>query len=132
MITYNQKTVDGESWDRARRVVFENPIDSLRSVKIIEESVIRLNGRDIKEPIGSKEFKLTSEEDYEKTFDLLDPATGALTGETISYGDIYQIIFSLYIKLKKVEDGSIIDEESPSTDEPVEEPVDDPTNSEEV
>lgn len=129
MITYNQKTIDGESWERARRIVFENPLDSVKSVKIIEESVIRLNGRDIIEPIGSKEFKLSSAEDYGKTFDLIDPATGLLTGETVSYGDIYQIIFSLYIKLKKEEDGAIIEEEEAP---PVDEPVDEPTNTEEA
>lgn len=124
MTTYNQKTIDGESWERARRIVFENPLDSAKSVKFVEERVIRSGGRDIKEPIGLKEFKLTSAEDYEKTFNVIDPTTGVLTGETLSYGDLHQIIFSLYIQLKKEEDGSIAAEETSNGG--------DPTNTEEA
>lgn len=100
---YKQSTVSGESWQRAARVIVENPYNAVPSVMFVEESVATLDGgKIIKEHVGniSIPFNPTA------TFPGLDPETNLPVGRDISHGEVYALLYSLYMHLTTERDGN--------------------------
>ena len=93
---YKETAVAGTQWQRAVRVVIDNPYRGIPSINFVEETAISLGEDDV---ITRLTGNLTDIFDPAKTFPLKDPDTGADLGREVSYGEIYVILNSLYRKL---------------------------------
>jgi len=100
MSNYNQQTGSGESWQRCHSVRIENPLAGSPLVYFYEEVVVKVGTNIINKPntACSKVFNA------EETFDLLDVNTGAATGQTMTHQQLYQALYSLYIKTAMARD----------------------------
>lgn len=95
MPDYKQKTVAGQSWQRACRIIIENPANGTPSIKFIEETAINIDGEVITLPVSSVGVAL----DVASPFPALDPATNQLIGRDITPGEVYAVLYSLYMDL---------------------------------
>jgi len=94
MPDYNESAVSGTSWQRCCQVVIENSRSTTPVVRFDEEVITALsNGTELRRPVGSLALPF----DPAKTIDMRNPATGATTGMTMSYGEIYAVIYSAYL-----------------------------------
>lgn len=100
MSNYKQTTVLGEAWQRAARVVVENPLNATPSILIVEEEAIVLGDKTITNVCGN----LSCQFDPAATFPGLDPETGLPVGRDITHGEVYALLNSLYMHLAKLRD----------------------------
>lgn len=115
-INYQYSAVTGESWLRAKRIVIDNPLNGIPSVKFVEERVVNIaGGEQYFRDQGVLELTAT-EASMTKEIPLLDPETGESTGQVVTYGEAYIMLFSAYIHFADLRD-------NPPEAEPVEEPL---------
>lgn len=94
MSNYMEQSVTGIEWRRAKRVVINNPLDGTREARFDEESVLRTDsGLTVHQPHGY----LSMPYDESAVIDIYDPETGQPTGQTITQGEAYGILFSAYM-----------------------------------
>lgn len=111
--SYKHSNIIGNSWLRAKRIVFESPLNEDAEVRFVEEKIVNLGRGDLfhrdedvlKAKIGVEQF---SEE-----FELLDVVTGEPLGQKVSYGMIYTILKSAYFHFAEQRDNPQTVEESP-------------------
>lgn len=102
---YKESAVSGTSWQRAVRVVVENPYNGAPSINFVEEKAINLGDKVITQPIAN----LSCPFDPQATFPGLDPSTGLPVGRDITHAEVYVLLFSLYMDLaKKRDDGQAV------------------------
>ena len=106
MANYKETSVSGESWVRCRSVTINNPLpgkgefDSATQERLgavayfQEEKIVSIDGTQIAIDVGAcrKAF------DPEAVITLLNPDTGDPTGATVTQGDLYVILYSLYMQ----------------------------------
>ena len=73
MSNYKSTEILGESWQRASRVVIENPYQLTPMIHFVEEKIFEADGEVISKPIGSIYETMS---DPLKEFPLINPATG--------------------------------------------------------
>lgn len=95
MSNYKQSPVTGESWQRAVRVVIENPVDGTPAISFIEEQVINLPGEKITRPAGNVAEPFMPE-NYLEQFNVINPETGEVI-RTATYQEVYVVLHSLYL-----------------------------------
>jgi hypothetical protein len=103
---YNETEMTGSSWQRACRVVVENPYQAVPSIVFVEEKVYNLGERVIKEPVAN-------------LFVNMDP-------ESLLHLEIYEKLNELYILLRQARDEAAavpVTPEPPPIEPPVEPPV---------
>jgi hypothetical protein len=102
---YEPTQVDARIYRRARLVQMDNPLGGTRTVSFYEEDVTQVNGDVIKQDAGVLRIEVP---DAAMMTDvpLLDPATDALTGQTMTYLQIYQAVYSLYFMLAAQRDAA--------------------------
>lgn len=117
---YQNTAVTGESWLRAKRIVIDNPLNGIPSVKFVEERVVNLEGgeqyfRD--QGVLERQF---TEGQMGHEIPLLDPETGEPTGQAVTYGEAYNLLFSTYIHFADLRDNPPEPElvEEPEPEEP--------------
>lgn len=93
MANYRATAVSGEQWQRCAAAVIMNPYQGQPEIRMDEESIAAVNGETYAKAMGSLCFTF----DPADTFALLDPDTGAPTGEVTTQAAVYQAIYSLYI-----------------------------------
>lgn len=105
MPDYKQSTVAGTTWQRCRQVVLDNPLGVVPTIRFDEQEVLAIEGRavEIKRPMGALSLPF----EPSKPIALRDPATGALTGETSSYGAAYVLIYSAYMAAAEARDAAL-------------------------
>lgn len=103
-MNYKQSAVSGVSWVRCKAVTVTNPLDPVvdpilgtsrgPTAYFQEEKVVNVDGSNILTDVGScqKEFQIEAE------IPLLDPNTGLPTGKSVTHGELYTILFSLYMQ----------------------------------
>lgn len=106
-MNYRESNITGSTWVRCRAVTITNPHESQLvppgpltpgvspTAYFQEEQVVTLpNNEAILRDIGAcqKAFNPGA------TIPLLDPATGQPTGTTVTHGELYAILYSLYIQ----------------------------------
>jgi hypothetical protein len=94
MSNYQEQEVTGVEWRRAKRVVINNPLNAPREVRFDEESVIH-TGSGL--TAHSAHGYLSVPFDPDAIIDIYNPETGLPTGQTITQGDAYGILFSAYM-----------------------------------
>lgn len=92
---YRQSDIIGKKWRRSLHVECNNPYGGPAWIRFDEEDrVILSDGNTMGTPAGSvtKHFV-----DPSATFAVLDPANGVPTGQTCSHGQLYALLWSLYM-----------------------------------
>ena len=100
MADYKQSDVVGTQWNRAYRVLIQNPLGGIPSVAFSEELAINLGSNTITQPSRTlvAGFSPTGE------IQLINPETGDLLNSTMSHSELYVALHSLYIQLAKERD----------------------------
>lgn len=94
MVSYVPTQTTGTLYRRAKRMDLVNPLNGTQSVNVYEEFVAVLNGNNF---LQDSDGFTVSINDMTKTVPLLDTNTGQPTGQTMTYADIYQAMYSAYI-----------------------------------
>jgi hypothetical protein len=89
---YQQQTIQGSSYQRCNRIVIENPRDSAPAVTFCEEKIIVAGDTTLAIPAGVFAIAI----DHAETIHLRNPETWELTGQTITLGELYVGIASVY------------------------------------
>jgi len=101
MANYQEVTVTGQSWIRAAQVIINNPLNGVPEVTFVEERVVSTSEGVQKTRVSSVDESM---HDTTTRLDIYDPLTGLKTGATASYGDVYNMLFSLYMTLANKRD----------------------------
>lgn len=101
---YRQSTVAGTAYQRARSMYFENPRGANPSLLVREERVTILADREISEPAGEINVTIPVEQ-MATEFQLRNPTNNEPVPDgTMTYGDLYVALFSLYWHLAESRD----------------------------
>jgi hypothetical protein len=103
MPDYKQSTVSGTAWQRCHQVVLDNPLGGVPVIRFDEQTVLSIDGRETTRPAGSLSLPF----DPSQPIALRDPATGALTGDTSTYGAVYVLIYSAYMAAAEARDAAL-------------------------
>lgn len=103
MSKYKEETATGSTWIRCKGVMIQNHLTSPPVCYFDESRVTEVNGNTSEQSIGSitKQFSPSEE------IVLLNPETGDPTGETVTQGHLYQILYSLYMNAAGERDANI-------------------------
>ena len=94
MSNYNEQSVTGTEWTRCKRIVISNPLAEQPEIRYDEETVLATSaGQTLKNAQGY----LTVPLDPSAVIDLYDPATGQPTGQTVTQGEVYALVYSAYL-----------------------------------
>jgi len=112
---YRFSPVAGSAWQRCLHVECNNPYGGQPGIRFDEERRMLLaDGTTVGVPTGSVQEALT---DPGVTFPLVNPATGELLGQDVSYGALYAMLFSLYMHLAHRRDaGNAVPQDDPPVD----------------
>ena len=103
---YRSAPIAGSRWRRANHIEAFNPFAGIRAIRFDEEwRTVLDSGESFGEPAGSVEQEMV---DPDVRFALRDPATGQPTGQTMSQGELYVALWSLYIGLAEARDAEDI------------------------
>ena len=104
MPDYKESQVAGTRWQRCNRIVINNPYGAMPNIRFDEEERVALGDRTLGNPVGGiiKDF-----DNPALTFPLCNPATGEATGTTMTYGDVYAVLWSLYMALAEERDAEV-------------------------
>lgn len=94
MPNYQETPVTGTKWQRCHQVVLNNPYNGQRSIEMMEQSVVTLDGGSFAQTVPGMKFDFNPAD----LIQLRDPATGDLTGATMSMGEMYVAVWSLYLQ----------------------------------
>ena len=113
MANYKETDLAGVSWIRCRTVTIVNPMvgtidigtkqPSVPTAYFQEEKVISIDGSKTLVDIGSCQKKFNPSE----VINIRNPDTGELTGNTSSHGDLYKVLYSLYLQTALERDEAI-------------------------
>lgn len=101
MADYKASTKQVGSWQRCYRITIENPYNAIPSIRFDEE-VCTVDGSAIASKVAGSILK--DYDDQSKTFQLRNPLTGEQTGAAMSYGEVYAVLWSLYMALAEERD----------------------------
>lgn len=94
MADYKETTVNGTQWQRCRTVIIDNSYGRQPVITFQEEKLTNVNGELFQQGAGGLNVPF----DPSKVITLLDPATGQPTGQTITFGEMYVGMWSLYMQ----------------------------------
>lgn len=94
MPDYKETAVTGKKWQRCNVVHIDNPYQAQPTVTFAEQEVAEVDGATFQTQLGQLVFPF----DPVENINLRDPATGDLTGQTVTGADVYAALYSLYIQ----------------------------------
>lgn len=103
-MNYKESAVSGTSYVRAKEVVLRNELTGVKGAAFIEEQVVSIAGTKVIQPFAGI-FKEFTPENAGTPFALLD-ADGNPTGQTATFGDVYQLVSSLYYHVANERDAA--------------------------
>ena len=90
----DQKPVAGESYIRCPQVVIDNRLGHAPTIAFSRERIIGLaDGVTVTQPMSPREVAF----DPAAVVPVLDPETGEPTGKTVTQGDLYALIYSVFV-----------------------------------
>lgn len=105
MADYQESAVAGTFWHRFNQIHIDNTRNAIPVVTMHEERVVALaDGRELREPVGVLELPCG---DLSYPITLRDPASGELTGDTVTLSEVYAIVYSLCLQEAMIRDGAI-------------------------
>lgn len=91
---FDSKPVSGDSYVRCPQVIVDNRLDKTPLVTFHRERILGLDGGAImREPMSPRIVPF----DPAASVDVIDPETGDPTGQTITHGELYALIYSVFI-----------------------------------
>ena len=101
---YRQSDVTGQKWRRSCHVEFDNEHGKVPWIRFDWEDRISLaDGTTLGTPVGST---LRHFSDPAATLTLCNPETGAPTGQTVTHGELYAILWSLAMESAALQDAA--------------------------
>lgn len=97
MANYQETNITGTKYRRAYQVHVANGMTN-KAITFQEEDVINLEDTVIQKKAGSVSKSLTSD-NANTSFSIVDPVTGADSGQTMTYQEVYAALYGLYIHL---------------------------------
>jgi hypothetical protein len=94
MADYKEQTLTGSQWQRCRTVTIQNPYGGQPMAYFQEEMLATVGADTIQRDVGSCSAPFNPA----STIPLLDTTTLLPTGDTVTHGALYQILFSLYMQ----------------------------------
>ena len=105
MSNYKETTITGSSYTRCNQIVINNNRNVTPTVRFDEQVVVSMGtGDTVITGVGSIEMAF----DPTKIIPLLDPTTGEATGQSMSYGTVYAILYSAYLDAALTRDAAQI------------------------
>lgn len=102
----NQEPVAGESFIRCSQVIIDNRLGAAPTVTFHRERIVGLEGADpIRQPLSPLPLPF----DPMASVPVLNPSTGEPTGATITQGEMYALVYSVFVAA----------ETAPATEEPI-------------
>lgn len=92
MANYKQGDITGTAWTRCSRIDISNPYGQAPLAYLYDEEALQLGERVITAPVGN----LLLGVDMAASFDVYDPATAQATGDTVTYAQLYGLLYSVY------------------------------------
>ena len=101
---YRQSAVTGTKWRRSCHGEFDNAYGRTPWIRFDwEDRVLLADASTIGTPAGSTQREFS---DPRATLALRNPETGALTGQTITHGELYAILWSLAMESAALADAA--------------------------
>ena len=101
---YRQSDVTGQKWRRSCHGEFDNSFGKTPWIRFDWEDRISLaDGTTLGTPVGST---LRHFSDPAATLTLCNPETGAPTGQTVTHGELYAILWSLAMESAALQDAA--------------------------
>lgn len=94
MANYKETTAEGSAYDRCHTLTVYNPLEQQPVVHFQEETIVTIGGATFKN--ATEGCRLPVDPAAEIT--VLDPATNLPTGEVVTHGRLYQLLYSAYIQ----------------------------------
>lgn len=94
MPDYKQAELTGTEWQRCNLLSVSNPLGGTPEIVFSEERVVSLATGAITQFTEGCRKQFSAAE----SFPLLDPATNAPTGQTLTHGELYVALYSLYMQ----------------------------------
>lgn len=90
----DQKPVAGESYIRCHQVVIDNRLGHAPTIAFHRERIIGLaDDATVTQPMSPREVAF----DPAAVVPVLNPETGEPTGQTVTQGDLYALIYSVFV-----------------------------------
>ena len=103
MPNYNEASLSGSEYTRCYEIRIANQLDQIPIIEFKEQRITTLsNGKTITDNIGLLEVSFNPA----MLIELIDPTTGQQTGQTITFADVYAILYSAYIKQATIRDSA--------------------------
>lgn len=102
MANYQETTGTANVWKRCSKVVIDNPLTMPSSVRFVEDEVMAVGERVVSNFAGGCHAVF----DPAAIIPLRDPETGELTGGIQTQGNLYQILYSLYMQVALARDAA--------------------------
>ncbi len=116
MPNYKESSVAGSSYVRAGSVFIDNGLIN-KSIAFQEQEVMTLGDEVISKSLGLVASEFTAE-NQDTAFALLDPETNQqVDGQTMTFADVYNALYSLYLHLALERDAAAEAEPEPDVDE---------------
>ena len=107
MANFNQATVAGEMYQRCYSAVASNPKGGTPEITFWRQNIITIGGNEIVTEASPVKIMLIPGSEG-TTFPLYNPATGEeVIGQSRTYGDVYQILWSLFIDRATAQDAAV-------------------------
>ena len=100
---YNQSTIAGSSWQRAKQVVIDNMYNAVPVIEFKEEILYEMGNTVMTQAAGS----LFDSYNPATVINVLDPSTGLTTGISITMAQFYQYLYSYYLQIASQRDANI-------------------------
>ena len=104
MPDYKESAVSGKQWQRCRAIEIDNPYGAMPVVRFFEEMRTQVGGQSVSVPVGGITQNF---DDPGKIFQLCNPMTGEQTGQTMTHGEVYAVLWSLYMALAEERDAEV-------------------------
>lgn len=90
----DEKPIAGESYIRCPQVVIDNRLGHVPTIAFHRERVIGLaDGATVVQPMSPREVTFNPA----AVVAVINPETGEQTGQTITHGDLYTLIYSAFL-----------------------------------
>lgn len=102
MANYKQEVVAGSKWRRCRQIIIDNNFGTTPRLVFQEQDVVDFGGgqyvfKEVHPSSAVVPYPLTTTFDANTTIEIYNPLTGEKTGQTMTHGEVYAILYSAYM-----------------------------------
>jgi hypothetical protein len=101
MSNYKQTTLTGESYQRCRLIEIRNPLNQTPEVTFTEERITTVGETTLRDQPNTP---IQIQYDPTTIINLYDPETLLPTEDTVTMGDLYIYLFSVYMHFANIRD----------------------------